>query len=93
MDTNLEETALGTLKPKNIMFSKFVNIENLNITKLSPILVSFRATQLESFLRMMEEEVELLVKLLFIFGLLFLLWVGQEVVIRFAYTSKEEYYQ
>ena len=47
MDTNLEETALGTLKPKNIMFSKFVNIENLNITKLSPILVSFRATQLE----------------------------------------------
>ena len=93
MDTNLEETALGTLKPKNIMFSKFVNIDNLNITKLSRILVSFRATQLESFLRMMEEEVELLVKLLFIFGLLFLLWVGQEVVIRFAYTSKEEYYQ
>ena len=93
MDTNLEETTLGTLKPKNIMFSKFVNIDNLNITKLSRILVSFRATQLESFLRMMEEEVELLVKLLFIFGLLFLLWVGQEVVIRFAYTSKEEYYQ
>ena len=35
-------------------------------------------------------EVELLVKLLFIFGLLFLLWVGQEVVILFVCTSKEE---
>jgi len=39
---------------------------------------------------MMELEVELLVKLLFIFGLLFLLWVGQAVVIRFVCTSKEE---
>ena len=38
----------------------------------------------------MEVEVELLAKLLFIFGLLFLLWVGQEVVIRFVCTSKEE---
>jgi len=38
----------------------------------------------------MELEVELLVKLLFIFGLLFLLWVGQAVVIRFVCTSKAE---
>lgn len=53
-------------------------------------MVSFRATQHEFLLRIMELDPELLVKLLFIFGFLFLLWVGQAVIVRFVHTSKEE---
>ena len=37
----------------------------------------------------MDSLVELLVKLLFIFGLLFLVWVGQEDVIPFVCTKYE----
>lgn len=44
-------------------------------------MLSFRATQIEFLLRIMELDLELLVKLLFIFGLLFLLWVGQAVTV------------
>ena len=41
----------------------------------------------------MEVEVELLAQLLFIFGLLFLLWVGQEVVIYDLHVQAKKNYQ